>query len=519
MAKKVVTPQTAPYTELGISGIARYGAVSRIYEEFLRELQGPAGMRLYREAIDNDPIIGSILFAIQYLARSVTFRIEPAPLLGSMDKIRNQAVAERVKGALFDDLEASWPDQLSEILTMAGYGWALHEVVYKKCMGTDPSWASYMVPPDISYLRGETGQGAKPPEFTSSKFKDGFIGWKSWGLRAQDTLFMWEWDENSRAVAMQQMAPPDYKMRRIPTAKSLLFRTQIAKQNPEGRSIIRNAIPSYLIKKNLQVVEAMGIERDLAGYPVITTIEPNPANGVVPPDLWNTKDPQMVTLLSSIQRMVKAIRRDEQEGMVLPWWLKFSLVTSGGSRAFDTSKIISRYDKTMSISVLADFIMLGHESVGSKALASTKSAIFTTALSSILDSICAVINRFAIPDLLRINGIPQEYAPKLTHGNPENVPLEVLGNYIRGLAGGGMQLFPDEDLKEALLQAAKLPTSGIVRTPEEERLALETSGVGRSTGTSVPTAPREPGSTPVPGEGDGNDEADEAQDAADAAGG
>jgi hypothetical protein len=503
MAKKPITPQTVPYAELGISGVSRYGAISRVYEEFLKELQGPTGMKLYREAIDNDPIIGGILFAIQYLARAVTFRVEPAPLTATMDKTRNQAVAERVKGALFDDMDASWPDQLSEILTMAGYGWAFHEVVYKKCAGMDPAWESRMIPADIAYLRGETGQGSAPPEFVPSRFNDGFIGWKSWGLRAQDTLFMWEWDENSRAVAMQQMAPPDYKVRRIPLAKGLLFRTQIAKQNPEGRSIIRNAIPSYLIKKNLQIVEAMGIERDLAGYPVITTVEPNVANGVMPPDLWNTNDPKMVTLLASVQRMVKAVRRDEQEGMVLPWWLKFNLITSGGSRAFDTSKIISRYDKIMSISVLADFIMLGHESVGSKALASTKSAIFTTALSSILDSICAVINRFAIPDLLRINGIPQEYAPKLTHGNPENVPLEVLGNYVRGLAGGGLQLFPDDDLKEALLQAAKLPTSGVEHSPEEDRLTLDTGRIDQSFG--------------LPGPGmQSEEEAQELQDAQDA---
>lgn len=465
--------QTAGFDtrELGISGVIRYGAISRVYEEFLRELQGPQGMKLYREAIDNDPIIGAVLFAIQYLCRSVTFRIEPS--VTAVDSVRALAVAARVKGALFDDLEVPWPDQLSEILTMAPYGWALHEIVFKKCAGGSPDGVYGGQPLSPG---GPTGQGIVPPTFAPSRFNDGFIGWRSWGLRAQDTLFMWEWDAQSRAVAMQQMAPPDYRIRRIPVAKCLLFRTQIAKQNPEGRSIIRNAIPSYLIKKNLQIVEAMGIERDLAGYPVITTVEPNIANGVMPPDLWNPNDTAMVSLLASIQKMVKAVRRDEQEGMVLPWWLKFSLITSGGSRAFDTSKIISRYDKNMAISVLADFIMLGHESVGSKALASTKASIFTAALSALLDSICAVINRFAIPQLLRINGIPAEYAPTLNHGNPENIPLEALGGYIKSLAVAGMPLFPNMELQEALLQAAKMPTAGVARTPAQNALMGDDEG-------------------------------------------
>ena len=471
-------PSAAPVSadfsmrELGISGVTRYGAISRVYEEFLRELQGPQGMKLYREAIDNDPIIGAVLFAIQYLCRSVTFRIEPSAT--AVDGVRALAVAARVKGALFDDLEVPWPDQLSEILTMAPYGWALHEIVFKKCAGGSPDGVYSGQP--LTSPSGPTGQGVVPSAFAPSRFNDGFIGWKSWGLRAQDTLFMWEWDEQSRAVAMQQMAPPDYRIRRIPVAKCLLFRTQIAKQNPEGRSIIRNAIPSYLIKKNLQIVEAMGIERDLAGYPVITTVEPNIANGIVPPDLWNPNDAAMVTLLASVQKMVKAVRRDEQEGMVLPWWLKFSLITSGGSRAFDTSKIISRYDKNMAISVLADFIMLGHESVGSKALASTKASIFTAALSALLDSICAVINRFAIPQLLRLNGIPAEYAPTLNHGNPENIPLEALGGYIKSLAVAGMPLFPNMELQEALLQAAKMPTAGVARTPAQDALMGDDEG-------------------------------------------
>lgn len=447
-----VTPANAPYRDLGISGVSRYGAVSRVYEEFLKELQGPQGMRLYREALDNDAIIGAVFFAIQYLARAVTFRIESA----KGGEGRADQVSERVRGALFDDLDVSWPDMLSEILSMAPYGWAFFEVTYKKCQGWGKGES--LLPPKLNTM---AGQGPEPPKFVPSRYDDGFLGWKSWSLRSQDTLFMWEWDSNSHAVTMQQMAPPDYRVRRIPLAKGLLFRAQLSKQNPEGRSMLRNAMPSYLLKKNLQIVEAVGIERDLAGYPVISTIAPDPAKGIVPPDLWNPNDPAMVTLYAQTQKLVKAVRRDEQEGMVLPWWLKFELLTSGGSRSFDTNAIISRYDKSMAMTVLADFIMLGHESVGSKALASTKTQLFATALGSILDTVCAVINRFAIPQLLMMNGIPMELCPRITHSDPEQIPIEALGLYISSLAKAGQPLFPNGELEEALLHAAKLPTGGV----------------------------------------------------------
>jgi hypothetical protein len=111
--------------------------------------------------------------------------------------------------------------------------------------------------------------------------------------------------------------------------------------------------------------------------------------------------------------------------------------------------------------MLADFILLGHDAVGSKALASTKSSLFTTALNSFLANISAIVNRFAIPQMLQLNGVPLELAPTLTHGDAENVPIEALGAYIGQLAKAGMPLFPDADLEEALLESAKLPTSGV----------------------------------------------------------
>lgn len=465
-----------PFEEIGISGLQRYGAISRVYEEFLRELQGPAGMKLLREQLDNCPITGAMMFAVQYLARGVTFRLDVAENKANVDSTRAAAVAERIKATLFDDLDVTWPDLLSEILSMCGFGWSLHEMVFKRCLGMTPPPSidaatgrprdgSALVPESEpgKEVAGPTGQGAPSSRFAPSRFNDGWLGFRSLGLRAQETIFMWEFDENSRAKVMQQMAPPDYRIRRIPMSKCLHFRTQVAKENPEGRSLIRNAVTSYLYKKNIQNIESIGVERDLVGYPVFKTIAPDPAKNITVKDLWNTKDANMVQTLAKLQAMTRSIRRDEQEGMVLPYWLDLSLVSAGGARRqFDTSAIITRYEQRIAMSVLADFIMLGHEAVGSKALASTKSALFTSALNSILDNVCAVFNRYAFPTLMALNGVPTEYTPKLAHGDVENIPIEALGNYVKALAGAGMPLFPDADLEEALRDAAKLPDTAVV---------------------------------------------------------
>ncbi len=48
------------------------------------------------------------------------------------------------------------------------------------------------------------------------------------------------------------------------------------------------------------------------------------------------------------------------------------LLSSGGSRQFDTDKIIQRYDQRIAMSILSDFILLGSDRVGSYALGTSK---------------------------------------------------------------------------------------------------------------------------------------------------
>jgi len=434
----------------GLSGLTRYGAVSRVYEEFLKELQGPQGMKNFREMYDNDPIVGAVMYAALHLCRKVTFKFRPAD-----DSNKAKEVADFVGGAIFDDMTQTWPDTLSEILTMLPFGWALLEFRMKRRLGMGKV---DLRPPAISDVyNGVGGLGYEVPNFAPSRFDDGKIGFRDWSLRSQETLFQWEFDEDSNAVVMQQMASPDYRIRRIPLAKALLFRTQVSKNNPEGRSILRNAWTSYYFKKNLQVFEGIGIERDLAGYPVIQMEKPDIANGLAVPDIWNTQDAKMVAMLAAIQKMVRSVRRDEQEGMVLPWWAKFSLVGTGSKRNFDTNSIIGRYDQRISMSMMADFIMLGHEAVGSKALAATKISLFTSALSSFLDTAAAIISRKAVPLLLQFNGYPQELCPVMEHGNVESVNLQELGDFIQKVAGTGFNPLASPEAQKAIMDIAKLP--------------------------------------------------------------
>lgn len=100
---------------------------------------------------------------------------------------------------------------------------------------------------------------------------------------------------------------------------------------------------------------------------------------------------------------VSNIRRDALEGLTIPADWELKLLSTGGSRQFDTSKIVKHYDTRIAMTVLADFLFLGDKNSGSWALSSDKTKLFSMAIGAYLDMICEVFNRKAIPELIELN--------------------------------------------------------------------------------------------------------------------
>lgn len=427
-----------PQKEIGRIGQHRYGIQgygSIFMEEFLPELQGVRGVHTYEEMANNDSTIGAVLFAINMLMRKAEIHMEPGG-----ETAKDKEAAEFVESCMYD-MEKTWPDTFSEFLSFLHIGWAYHEIVYKRRVGKTKS------------------------PITNSKYSDGLIGWRKLAPRAQDTLEGWEYKEDTDdLIGMWQQAPPTYKRAMIPIEKALHFRTRSYKDNPEGRSILRTAYRDWYFKKRLQEIEAYGIERDLAGFPVLSAPE-----GM---DIWNTEDPEMVAALAQAEMIVSSIRRDAREGLVIPGgeggW-KLELLASSGKRQFDTNAIIERYNKAIATSVLADFVMLGQQQVGSFALADSKTKIFALAIGTYLDIICEVFNNQAIPRLIDLNGEHfkgiTDY-PQMKHGDIEEKDLVQFANFIKEMVGVGV-LEPDEELEKEIRRVGGLPEKLETDTPKE----------------------------------------------------
>ena len=405
--------------ELGRAGQYRFGGL--FYDEFLPNLQGQRGVRAYQEMSENDDVVGAVLFGIKMLIRQVDWLVQAGG-----DSEADKQAADFVNSCMHD-MQSSWTDTISEILSFLTYGWSVHEIVYKRRMGRN-----------------------KNPVL-NSKHDDGLIGWRKLPIRGQDTLYQWEYDENDELTGMTQNPAPSYKLITIPIDKLLLFRTESRKDSPEGRSILRNAYRSWIFKKRIQEIEGIGIERDLAGFPVL--IAPEEVN------VWDNRNPEMIELKAACDKLIKNIRRDSMEGIVIPNGWKLELLTSGSRRQFDTGAVIDRYDTRIAMTVLADFVLLGHQEVGTYSLSSDKTALFIMAIGAYLDSICEVFNNKAIPQLIETNGDKfsgiTDY-PRLYHGDIETQDITALGNYIKEMVGIGI-LTPDEHLEDFVRRQASLP--------------------------------------------------------------
>lgn len=452
--------------ELGVSGLQHFSGV--LYEEFLKPLQGDRGRKMYKEMSENSPVIGGMLFAVESLLRSVEWEIDPAS-----QSSEDVAAAEFLEECRMD-MSHTWEDFISEVLSMLIYGWSYFEIVYKKRQGSKKN----------------------PP----SDFDDGRIGWRKFAFRAQETLYRWEIDENGGIKGMYQYPIPTHPFTVrtpdniifLPIEKSLLFRTTSIKNSPEGRSILRSSYRPYYFGKRLEEIEAIGLERDLNGVPI----------AYVPIELLaTTRSDDQTATFNYIKDIVTKTKQDQQQGIVFPKSIDpdtgedlfgFELISSSGRRSFDTGKIIQRYMQQMAMTIMADFILLGHENVGSFALSSDKTELFAVALGAWLDGIEEVLNRRAVPRLFELNNFNITEYPKFRHGDIEKPDIQQVGAYIQALASSGAPLFPDIELENRLREYADLPEAD----PEErdrlmagQSMASFFGGGGGAQGSLPPASP------------------------------
>lgn len=417
---------SVPLQEIGRTGLTQFDG--RIREEFLPQLTGIRALKAYKEMAWNDPVVSGILFGVETFVRQAEWFFVPPPDPTPADENNTEFA-----NTLIPDMSNTMQEFLSEVLSMLPYGFSPFEILYKKRQGD----------------RGDP----------ISKHDDGLIGWRKFAIRGQDTIDHWHFDDAGGVMGLKQLIPAESFEVDIPIEKLIIFRLRPYKNNPEGVSILRGAWRAWYIKKRIEEDEAIGIERDLTGIPVVWV-----------PAEWTGESatPEQQTAVTEYEQMVRRVRRNEMAGLVLPSifekgtqnkLLDFELKTTGGRRQHDTDKIVQRWDTRMALSIQAQFMITGLGHQGSFALASSQTHVFAIAIGAILDTIAETIQRHALPKIWALNGLPMDRMPELKHGDIETPDLRDLGNFILRLSDAGFPINTSPVVLQQLLQAAGLDVS------------------------------------------------------------
>ena len=371
--------QMAP---VGVGGLKiSSGAVG---EEFLDELQWPDAGRVYQEMSSNDAVVGGCLYLIETMVKRASWHVKPASQESS-----DIEAAEFLESCMNDMRGQPWDAFLSDVLSMVCYGFSFHEIVYKT----------------------RRGPQERDPKFWS-RYSDGRIGWQCLPIRSQASLDEWVADENTGAIIAFRQDPGTVGLnapsKDIPIEGNLLFVTKASRGNPEGWSLLRRAYRSWYFKRYIEELEGIGIERGLAGIPVLAP----------PPDveLFNKDNEQMVQMLAWAQDLVQELRQDMNHGVVLPntdWQLKLMGAEGGGKSSIDTDKIIRRHEYRIASSMLSDLLLIGADSTGSFSLAETKQSMLVSSLQSLCNGIAATLNDQAVPTLFALNNWQLEKMPQI----------------------------------------------------------------------------------------------------------
>ena len=424
--------KTRSKTEIGYSGAnTRFGQIRA--DEFQNELKGKQGIRKYREMRDNDATIGAVMYATEQILRDVPRIVEPA------DK-KNEKAVEMAKWleTVFDDMEHSLDDHISEALSSLTFGFAVFEPVYK--------------------IRG--GPKFVDPK-RKSKHSDGHYGIRKLASRAQWTIDSFKVDEKTGEILGVNQERSALTSNFIPKNKLVHYRTTTTNNDPSGRSILRNAFKSYVYLNTMQVTEGIAVERELNGIPIIR----------IPSDyLADDATEDQVAIRKMAERIGRDLKFNEQGSIVLPsdvWVVEdkatthrlvdVELIASNGNRNIAIDPIIRRYQHDIARSVMAEFLMLGSSTTGSYALSKSKTDIFLRSVESYINTIYDVLNEQVVKPLWEINGFDVELMPTLKAGDVAPHDLDALGSYLRNLNGADINLTEQVDIIDALLANAELP--------------------------------------------------------------
>lgn len=388
---------------IGTSGTEIYGGYYS--EEYLSNLRGPRVADIWDQMRRSDPKIKMILSAVKNPIKGAQWTVRPG-VAGDSDSTQQAKLIEKI---LFKDLEQTWTQTLTEILTFLDFGFSPFEVIHK-VVTNDPEFGSY-----------------------NSLAKLAF--------RSPKTIERWNLDPmTGKLVSISQYAYGDLqRLVDIPAEFLLVFTNEKEGDNYEGVSALRPCYGPWKRKNAFLKLLAVGMEKYAVPTPYMD----------VPEGKEGTQE------FSNAKTVLEKYVSHQQQYILKPkgWDLGFSQTN------FDASKIRDAIDKEnseMAFAFLQNFLELGQNGSGSYALSNDLSDFYLTGLVQIADLVCQTINQKLIPELVKLNFGPQEIYPELVCSGIKDKPGKELAEIIKFLCDA-KAITPDSELENDIREKYGFP--------------------------------------------------------------
>lgn len=448
-------------SEVGIVGLATTNGM--IIEEANRVFRYPQFLKTVNE-MRTDPTVNAALNVYRMMMTRVKWTVQPPDNATATDKQR----AEFVQSCM-DDMENTWPQFMSEVITYLEYGFSVQEKVFRRRL---------------------TRNG--------SKFNDNLVGLRKITPRAQETIRHWNFSEDGRDLVsigqsvknMQnghrytKLVDPKDGLITIGRDKFMLFSADSVKGNPEGKSILKSV---YLPYKQLTLLKdqlLLGIAKDLAAIPIM---------GLPPKMMAADADPADVAAYNGFKQMMANVANGTQKGIAFPLMydengnkvFEFELLEAKGQSKFDLPLTIKQLQNDILVALSADVITFGTDQQGTFSIKDTKTNLCAMAVEHRLNEVRDVLNNDLMRQLFALNGWSQDRLPTFEFGDIADVDSEAFSKMIQRAASVGLI-----EVDRAWLNKIR-EVGGIPRLPDDApidkenlTLAASKSGDGMEPGTS-----------------------------------
>lgn len=410
-------------SETGYVGLREFDGI--IMEEMRESLKWPRANRTYQE-MGEDATIASALSLFSMMISRVNWKVVP-PVDATEDDLKKVKFLQQC----MDDMDHSWFSFIKEVTSMFTYGYAIQEKVYRR-------------------RRPSTG----------SKFDDGLVGIEKLATRSQTTIYRWLFSDDGRdldgVVQDTSFLVDGYRLANsseyggqidIERKKFLLFRTDVSRDNPQGRSPLSKVYKAWRYRKQIEESEAVGITRGLGGIPKFD----------IPADYLKSDatDDQKATV-EAFKNIGRNLQNNEQACIIMPKFyddqnnslFDFELIGPPNASQYDTDKAITRWDNKILQALFADILQMGNSKGGSFNLADSKSSIVHMAVESYLKEIQDPLNNDLIPQLWKLNSWALDRLPKFEYDQIKEEDLDVLSKYLQRAASVGLIAVTPENINQ-----------------------------------------------------------------------